>query len=114
MSRLHTDEWLILILAHLHRYGAIYPLFILMPIFGEEYPMLVYGSVFVLWAIYTAVGYKMRWKHIFCSFQPMKQKMTPHRIRWHEIKSSDVYGMSAIFGFFGIMAFVLHFITLKM
>ncbi len=111
---MHTDELFILILAHLHRYGVVYPLFILMPVFGDEHELLVFGSVFIAWAVYTVVGYKMRWKHIFCSFQPMRQKMTPDRIRWHEIKSGDVYGMVAIIAFGGIMAFVVHFITLKM
>ena len=63
------------------------------------------GMGLLLFAIYSFVGYKLRWKHIFCSYQNANhQKMTPDCINWNTVKKSDAYGVPAIFAILGVAA----------
>ena len=56
-----------------------------------------FGMTFLISSIWTFIGYKRRWKHIFCSFQIMSRdpyaKMTPNSIRWGWLEKRDVYGV---------------------
>ena len=64
----------------------------------------------IAFAIWSLIGYKRKWKHIYCSFQnAYHQKMTPNNIQWHKIKKSDAYGVSLIFLILGL---ALSFITI--
>ena len=64
------------------------------------------SAFFIVNSIWTLVGYKLKWKHIFCSFQfqprnPQSQ-MTPNSIRWGWIEKSDVYGSSILMAVVGV------------
>ena len=56
-----------------------------------------FGMTFLISSIWTFIGYKRRWKHIFCSLQIMSSdpyaKMTPNSIRWGWLEKRNVYGM---------------------
>ncbi len=73
--------------------------------------IIVLGSGFVLYAIWTFVGYKCRWKHIFCSYQNAYHlKMTPNDIDWGWIRKSDAYGVPIIFLVLGVACLALIFL----
>ena len=95
MSNHGKNEKRIKTLAYLHRY---------FPILGSLISVLLpgvtfysFGMTFLISSIWTFVGYKRRWKHIFCSFQIMSRdpyaKMTPNSIRWGWLEKRDVYGI---------------------
>lgn len=93
----------IIFLAYVHRY--LFPvLAVLLPLaFGRQYALLAMGIGFILFAAYTLIGYLLRWKHIFCSYQnAYHQQMTPDHINWSQVKKADAYGTPAIFGIFGL------------
>lgn len=90
----------IIILAYFHRYGW-FALTLLLLFFPNGKMML--GISVCVYAVYNLFGYLFRWKHIYCSYQnAYHQKMTPHHIKWNDIKRSDVYGISAIFFVLGV------------
>lgn len=100
----------IILLAYAHRY--LYPLLVLfIPFLIRGDALLLYmGIGFLLLAAYDLIGYKCRWKHIFCSFQnAYYKKMTPNKMNWNSVKKSDAYGMPAIFGILGIAMILCHF-----
>ena len=107
-----TRNRVIIALAYAHRY--LWPvLMVLLPLLvgGVNY-ILFMGIGLCLFAAYTIVGYKLRWKHIYCSFQRTSRKeMTPDDIRWGTIKKIDVYGTSILCGIIGVAAIVCHIIV---
>ena len=101
---------IIIILAYANRY--IYPFMILLlPMLGgKEFYLLVMGICTIFFAIYEFVGYKCKWKHIYCSYQDAyHQKMTPNNIRWHQVKKSDAYGIPLFCGVLGVAMIIIHF-----
>lgn len=95
-----------LILAYADRY--VYPIVILLFLIKKRF--LIAGVLSLIWAIYKLIGYKLKWKHIFCSYQnAAHQKMTPGEIDWSMVKKSDVYVIPAVFSVIGIF---LIFISL--
>ncbi len=65
--------------------------------------VILMGVGCVLYALYTFVGYKCRWKHLYCAYQDAcHQIMTPHDIRWGTVKKSEMYVFPIIFGVLGI------------
>ena len=71
--------------------------------------VLCMGITFILLAVYDFLGYKLRWKHIFCSYQnAYHKKMTPECINWNSIKKSDAHGIPLLFGVLGITMLVLY------
>lgn len=91
----------IIILAYFHRYGwlivmmggiALWPVYML-------YIISISMFAFSIWSF---VGYKCKWRHIYCSYQnAYRKEMTPHSIRWHQIKKSDAYGIPLMFFIMG-------------
>ena len=71
--------------------------------FGREYVLLRCGLGFVLFAMYSLIGYVLQWKHIYCSYQNAnRQAMTPNHIVWSNVKKTDAYGCPVIFGVLGL------------
>lgn len=92
----------IIALAFFHRYGWITVMLIGIAIWPENmiHILAVSSLAFSLWSF---VGYKKKWKHIYCSYQDAyHQKMTPNSIQWHKIKKSDAYGVPLIFLLFAL------------
>ena len=102
MSKGTEKEKRIIALAYFHRYGWIAAMLVCMAIWKNRMVLILcLGCLsFALWSF---VGYKRKWRHIYCSFQnAYHQKMTPYNIQWNEIKKSDAYGMPLIFLVLGL------------
>ena len=87
------SEKKIIVLAYLHRYGWGIP--ILAGIFlPPDILLWMLIICFLGYAIWSFVGYKCKWKHIYCSYQnSTHQKMTPNSICWDKVKKVDAYGL---------------------
>ena len=114
-TRYVRKEDFIVPLAYCHRY-----VFLIAIVFGALlFPMrlLAMSIGCLIYAIWTFVGYKCRWKHIFCSYQnAYHSKMTPQKIDWERISKSDAYGVPIVFavmslvGFVGVILEMMHII----
>lgn len=113
-SRSSRHTWIIL-LAYWHRYVFLI-LSVVLPLMmartrtdaltGMGIGMLSYG-------LYTLIGYLLRWKHIYCSFQSTAhQRMTPGDIRWRLIRKSDVYSDAGIFSGMGLALILVRLFIL--
>ncbi len=106
MSKSDTTAKKIIILAYFHRYGwiaAMLGCIGCIAIWPEQmlYSLSISAIAFSIWSF---VGYKLKWRHIYCSFQnAYREKMTPHSTRWSQIKKSDAYGVPLIFLIIGLM-----------
>lgn len=113
-SSKNYNSSIVLLLAYMHRYLfpialGILPLLIAKAI-GTDYLFVLWGCASILYALYDIIGYKCKWRHIYCSYQnSSRRKMTPDHVHWDEIKKSDIYGMSAIWGCFGIILIIASF-----
>jgi hypothetical protein len=64
----------------------------------------VFAVSAIAYAVWSFVGYKCRWRHIFCSFQnAAHRKMTPERIDWDSVGKYDAYGLPVLFGVLGFL-----------
>ncbi len=67
------------------------------------------GLILIVYSIWTLLGYLLKWKHIFCSFQnAYHMKMTTNRINWEKIRKTDVYGVPTIFFIFGLALIIIQ------
>ena len=93
----------ILWMANIHRYLYL-PVLVLVSLIWKSNTLLCMGAGFLLFAVYTFIGFKCRWTHIYCSFQSMqKQRMTPGNVNWNTILLSTVYKMPTAFGILGLV-----------
>lgn len=77
---------------------------------GKDYLFLLYGCAFLAYGLYDIIGYKCKWRHIYCSYQNAnRRKMTPNHIHWDEVKKSDIYAMAAVMGVLGIAFIIASF-----
>ena len=110
INRTQRRRFGIILLAYLHRY--VYPLLaVVLPLLAESKmnAVLYMGIAFILLALYDFLGFKLRWKHIFCSYQnAYHKKMTPDHINWNSIKKSDAYGIPLLMGGLGITMMILY------
>ncbi|MBR3764481.1 MAG: hypothetical protein IKK57_08030 [Clostridia bacterium] len=100
----------IILLAWCHRYVFLIaaPLLPLLLARSKSDALAGMGVGMLCYGLYTLLGYLLRWKHIYCSFQSIAHvPMTPGNIRWHTIRKGDVYGVSAIFIVMGL-AMILY------
>ena len=66
------------------------------------------GAGCLFFALYYLVGYLLRWTHMYCVYQnAYHQKMTPDKVNWSEIKTSDAIGVPLIFMGFAIFAVIV-------
>ena len=108
-----TRNRVIIALALSHRY--LWPLLIVFVplLIGGMNLFLWMGILLILFAAHTFIGYKLQWKHIFCSYQnTYRKEMTPDNIRWGMVKKSDAYGVPIIFGVLGVACIVCHFLIM--
>ena len=106
-----TRNRVIIALALTHRY--LWPaMIVFLPLLlGGKNMLLWMGVLIILFSAHTLIGYKLHWKHIFCSYQnTYRKKMTPDNICWSVVKKSDAYGVPIIFGVIGIGCLVCHFL----
>ena len=95
----------------MHRYGWIVVAFGCIAVFNKK-ALCIMGIAFILFSVWSFVGYKCKWRHIYCSYQnAYHQEMTPYTIRWHKIKKSDAYGMPIIFTILGIALLLVEIIN---
>lgn len=107
MSRMDTTRNQIIALAYFHRYGWIVTMLIIIAIW-PEHMLRILAVGFIIFSIWTLIGYRRKWRHICCSYQnAYRQKMTPHSVRWHQIKKNDVYVVSLLFGLMGLLLLVV-------
>ena len=107
MSKMNDAANKIIILAYLHRYGWIVIMLACIAIWIEQI-FYILGAGCIVFSIWSLIGYKCKWRHIYCSYQnAYREKMTPHSIRWHKIKKSDALGVPLIFLVFGIISLLL-------
>ena len=96
----------VIALAYLHRYGILSV--VLFAGILPQFRYLIFAIGCILYAIWSFVGYKCRWKHIFCSYQnAYRKKMTPNKIRWDWVKKSDAYGVPIVFFVLGLLCVVV-------
>ena len=80
-------------LAYFHRYGWIVAMIIIIEITDSSY---YFGLLLIIYSLWTIIGYLLKWKHIYCSYQDVYHKpMTPNNINWNSIRKSDVYVVTA-------------------
>ena len=100
----------IIALAYFHRYGWMAVMFALVLILRETF--YVFAASMIGYAVWTFVGYKCRWRHIFCSYQNAgHRKMTPERIDWDSMKKYDAYGLPVVFLVLGLMCLCAAILT---
>ena len=100
----------IIALAYFHRYGWIAAMFALVLILRET--LFVFAVSAIAYAVWTFVGYKCRWRHIFCSHQNAYHiKMTPERIDWEWVKKYDAYGIPIFFFVMGLVCLCAAILT---
>ena len=102
MSKGTAKEKGIIALAYFHRYGWIGAMMICAAVWFEQI-ICIFSVGCITFSFWSFIGYKNKWKHIYCSFQDAyHQKMTPNSIQWHKIKKSDAYGVPSIFLIIGL------------
>ena len=103
--RFVAQHRVIILLAWCHRYVFLIaaPLLPLLLTCSKSDALAGMGVGMLCYGLYTLLGYLLRWKHIYCSFQDIAHMpMTPGRIRWHTLRKRDVYSVSALFIAFGL------------
>lgn len=96
----------IIALAYFHRYGWIAVMLICFIITKSLYTIGAFSIAFSIWSL---IGYRLKWKHIFCSYQnAYHMSMTPNRISWDIIRKSDAYGIPAILFVVGVGSIIVQ------
>ena len=113
MKKRESRNPTIVALAYAHHYLYL-ALIVGVPLaIGGDSLFLSMGLGFLSYAAYTLIGYKLRWKHIYCSFsiphRARKWKMKTNNYNWKLISKADVYGVSIIFGLFGVVCLLGYF-----
>ncbi len=107
MSKMHTTSLTVILLAYFHRYGWIATMtgsILIWP----ALTLHILCAGFLIFSVWSFIGYKCKWKHIYCSHQnSSRQKMTPNAIHWNEIEKSDAYGTPLICFVVGLMGLIL-------
>lgn len=87
--------------ANIYRYFFL-PVLVLVSLFWRGKTLLCMGTGFIAFALYSLIGYKCRWKHIYLDFQEMqKQRMTPNKIQWNTIQPGKALKFPVLFGILG-------------
>ena len=103
MSRNDKTYNRIIALAYFHRYGWIAAMLGLAFLSRRGF-FFVFSFGCISYAVWTFIGYKLRWRHILCSFQnAYRERMTPYNASWGRIKNSDIYGTFVIFLVLGLV-----------
>lgn len=66
--------------------------------------LLIAGGGLLVYALYLFIGYKLRFKHIYCLYQNANgQKMTPETAKDEEIRKVDGKGVPSLFALIGLI-----------
>ncbi len=107
MRKMHTSAKWVIALAYFHRYGWIAAMIACIAIWTEKIVSILCAGC-IIFSVWSFVGYKCKWKHIYCSYQNANhKKMTPNSVRWHRVKKRDAYGVPLIFFILGLMMLIL-------
>ena len=107
MSNWKSRARIIIALAYFHRYGS-FAIVLLCSAIRTELFLWFLSVDCIIFSIWTFVGYKLKWRHIYCSYQnACHQEMTPHSVCWDKIKKSDAYGVPLIFFFLGLVLLIV-------
>ena len=102
MSKMDLTEKKVIALAYFHRYGWIATMMVCMAIWPEQLLCIICTGC-IAFSLWSFIGYKCQWRHIYCSYQnAYHQEMTPHSVRWHQVKKSDAYGVPLMFLIIGL------------
>ena len=86
---------------------ALILILVIVALFWRGQTLLVMGTGFIIFALYTFIGWKCQWKHIYLAFQEMQRsKMTPNHIQWNTIKTGTVLKFPILFGITGVVMVV--------
>lgn len=114
MSNRQMRHTMIKLLAYVHRYFLISMIILYPTCLASKYILMLFGIICILYGAYTFVGYKLKWKHIYCSIQnAYREKMTPDKINWRHVQKKDVYGIFVIFCVLGLFLIICNLIELK-
>ena len=107
MSKGTEREKRIIAMAYFHRYGWIAAMMVCIAIWPKQ-TLLIISVACLSLSVWSFIGYKKKWKHIYCSFQnSYHQKMTPNNIQWHRVKKSDAYADPVTFLIIGLAFLVI-------
>lgn len=88
-----TDKkTIIILLALLHSYGMGVAFLVFFCLWGyHRLAFLLTGVAFLIHSVWSFIGYRYKWKHVYCSYQSWlhKQKMSPDKIKWQKIDRKD-------------------------
>jgi hypothetical protein len=101
-------------LAYAHHYIYLLLIVFVPLLIGGDNLFLSMGLGFLLYAAYSLIGYKLHWKHIYCSFSiprraPRGWKMKTNHYNWKSISKVDVYAVVIMCGLFGAACLMGHF-----
>lgn len=105
----HRNDGRVRALTYIYRYMLFGVLFIACWVPGRR--IAVCSAGFLLYSLWTLLGYRLKWRHIYCAYQIMYHRpMTPGKIDWKQIRKSDIYGPAILIMVFGLlfMVFVIH------
>ena len=87
MSKAGDRKKHIIFLSHVHNV-FLFPC-VLISLCGKRWTFLFMGLCFLIKAVWNIVGYKLRWKHVGCSFQ-LNRRYTvanPDNINWSLLRN---------------------------
>ena len=74
--------------------------------------MLSLGLGIICLGIYEIIGYRLRFRHIYCANQNLhRRKMTPDDCDWDTFPKSEGYGLPTLEIFFGMVIIVVGLIV---
>lgn len=104
------NDDLVVMLAYFHRYGYFALMLVLIYTLHVDVTFLI-GSMMAIDGLYTIIGTKLGFRHLYCSMQNANhQKMTPS-VRRYELTrgmKEDLYGIGGIFTFLGLALLVVR------
>lgn len=100
MNGIHEKR--VIRLAYLHHWGWLAAFLIGMVIWTRYMweILILCSAVNLIWSI---IGYRRKWRHIFCSNQISKHEvLTPYSVFWDRVDKTDIYGVPMIFIVIGL------------
>ena len=73
MSKGTAKEKRIIALAYFHRYGWIAAMMACIAIWPKQM-LLIFSVACISFSVWSFIGYKKKWKHIYCSYQHIHRK----------------------------------------
>ena len=106
----NSERRKILILAYFDCY--VFPLItVFLPLFigTTDKSRLLYLSIFILvFSVYKIIGFRLEWKHVYCSYQrSTRQKMTPDDIRFENLSFLEKYALFIILIVVSVISFIV-------